>query len=82
MMHEESPPAKNSFLEDLDKLDVSIKSEIKNNFKQLYVYYIYAYVSNKAIYLLQQIMCTVIFVFVEGGDTRRGRFFLTASVFR
>lgn len=23
MMHEESPPAKNSFLEDLDKLDVS-----------------------------------------------------------
>lgn len=24
MMHKESPPAKNSFLEDLDKLDVSI----------------------------------------------------------
>lgn len=26
MMHKESPPAKNSFLEDLDKLDVSIYS--------------------------------------------------------
>lgn len=24
MMHQESPPAKNLFLEDLDKLDVSI----------------------------------------------------------
>lgn len=24
MMHEESPPAKNPFLEDLDKLDVSV----------------------------------------------------------
>lgn len=25
MMHEESPPAKNPFLEDLDKLDVSVR---------------------------------------------------------
>lgn len=29
MMHKESPPSKNSFLEDLDKLDVSFHSQIK-----------------------------------------------------
>lgn len=29
MMHKESPPAKNSFLEDLDRLDVSLFSQIK-----------------------------------------------------
>lgn len=29
MMHKESPPSKNSFLEDLDKLDVSFHSQIE-----------------------------------------------------
>lgn len=29
MMHKESPPAKNSFLDDLDRLDVSLFSQIK-----------------------------------------------------
>lgn len=29
MMHQERPPEKNSFLEDLDKLDVSFQCEIK-----------------------------------------------------
>lgn len=29
MMHKESPPAKNSFLEDLDRLDVSLFPQIK-----------------------------------------------------
>lgn len=29
MMHEESPPSKNSFLEDLDKLDVSFTPKLK-----------------------------------------------------
>lgn len=29
MMHKESPPAKNSFLEDLDRLDVRFFSQIK-----------------------------------------------------
>lgn len=33
MMHEESPPAKNSFLEDLDKLDVRISSRRSSRFQ-------------------------------------------------
>lgn len=35
-MHEESPPAKNSFLEDLDKLDVSISSRNENEHKEIF----------------------------------------------
>lgn len=31
MMHKESPPEKNSFLEDLDKLDVSIYDRVKTS---------------------------------------------------
>lgn len=36
MMHKESPPSKNSFLEDLDKLDVSFHRKIKKTLDELH----------------------------------------------